>query len=277
MKVHTALQLAESFFEVRIEGHAATRADLLPDWGPHDRLAVVVRTPYAAVGASHLIQLAITAFYDAVPSRRAAARSRDPQDPRSIYPEIFAIHVGGWRGDLSYLDVWPARKEVLVPDDPRKVLDTVNNLAITRLLVPDLPARELEHEWKEPAAAQERIVSAFLYDASGRTADADAEITGLKSRTEVNVRNLLDMDAVAAKIRDGRVSGRPGQAALAAFDDPDLEDRRWETRVLRRAGEAAGGLAKARADREAIRDADGLASESYRRITVAEALSRLAS
>ncbi|MFT3863296.1 MAG: hypothetical protein QM729_03415 [Solirubrobacterales bacterium] len=274
--MHTALQLAREHFEIRIEGKEATREELLPEWGPHDRLGIVVRDPYAAVGACHLIQLSITAFYDAVPARRAAARSRDPLDPRSIYPEVYAFHVGARHGDLSYLDVWPARKEILVADDPRQVLDAVNTAAITRLLVPDLTARPVEHEWKEPAAARERIVSAFLYDASGRTAGADVEIAGLRTRTEVNARKVLDMDAVAAQISEGQVSGRPGQAALVALADPELEERRWETRVLRRVGEAAAGLARARRDREAIRDDAGLATESYRRTTVDDALARLA-
>src|SRR5262245_7080336 len=114
--MHTAPQLDVSQFAISRHGRQATRADLLPDWTPYDRLGVVVTESFGAVGASHLIQLAITAFYDVRPERRAARL--DGVDPRAIYPEIYLFHVGEVHGDHSSFDFWPARKEVLVEDDP---------------------------------------------------------------------------------------------------------------------------------------------------------------
>src|ERR1700733_10893262 len=132
--MHTARQLGVSLFSVRRNGTSATRDDLLPDWTPFDRLGVVVTEPFGALGASHLIQLAITAFYDIRPSRRAGRV--DGHDPKAIYPEIFLFHIDDAHGDHSMFDFWPARKEVLVDADPRLVLDAINDRAITRLAVP---------------------------------------------------------------------------------------------------------------------------------------------
>src|SRR3954454_9175134 len=113
--MHTATQLQADLFAVRRNGKPATREELLPDWEAHDRLGVVMTEPFGAIGAGHLIQLAITAFYDVRPRRRAPLPKR-PEDlsPDAVYPEIYLFHVGGSHGDHSVFDFWPARKEVLV-------------------------------------------------------------------------------------------------------------------------------------------------------------------
>jgi hypothetical protein len=68
--MRTARQFDEGDFLVRIFGVIAHRDQLLENWRPHDRLGVVMHELFGAVGASRLIQLAITTFYDAKPSRR---------------------------------------------------------------------------------------------------------------------------------------------------------------------------------------------------------------
>lgn len=264
--MHTARQLDRAAFAVRIDGRPAEREDVLPDWGEHDRLGVVVTEPFGAVGAAHLIQLAITSYYDVRPQRRRGApRGTDDRNPEAIYPEIYLFHVGGRYGDHSAFDFWPARKEVLLPPDPRVVLDAINDRAITRLLVPDRSPAAVEHEFKEPAAARERISGAFAYAADGRTADADVEIAGLRSSTEANVRMILDPAR-----RHAGVSSRSD----ATHPDPDLRARSWPVRTEARRSEAAEALELANARREAIR-VDGLASESYRRLGVDAALDML--
>jgi hypothetical protein len=69
--VHTARQFDASHFRVTRDGQPAKCEDLFPEWDPHDPLSVVVTQPFGALGASHLIQLSITAFYDVRPTRRA--------------------------------------------------------------------------------------------------------------------------------------------------------------------------------------------------------------
>jgi hypothetical protein len=257
--MHTARQLSTSQFLVTHRDAPSSREELLPDWAPHDRLGVVVTEPFGAVGASHLIQLAITLFYDARPNRRAGRL--DGTHPDAVYPEIYLFHVGGAFGDHSALDFWPARKEVSVEADALAVLDAINDRAITRLAVPEGEPSPVEHEWKEPAAARERIVSAFAYSPSGRVTAADWKVRGLDRRTEVNPANILDPERRYAGARI-----EPEEAAGS-----DIK-RVWRLRTEERRNEALSGLDSAQRSRTAIRDDRGLATESYRQVTVDEAL-----
>lgn len=181
--MHTARQLEESLFHVTIDGRDATRAELLRDWGPLDRLGVVTHEPLGTIGASYLLQLAITAFYDARPERR----SRE----RPVYPDVFVFHVGGRHGDHADFDVYPPRKEVFVENTPRAVLEAINDRAITRLVVPDRAPEPAQHGWKEPAQALDRIVDAWAYSPGGSVEGADVTISATDPRAEANVRMLL--------------------------------------------------------------------------------------
>lgn len=245
------------------DGKPATREDLLPDWTPLDRLGVVMTEPFGAVGASHLIQLSITAFYDARPSRRDGRL--DGVDPTSLYPEIFLFHVGAAHGDHSAFDFWPARKEVVVEADPRIVLDAINDRAITRLVVPDADPVEVVHEYKEPAAARDRIATALAYSSTGRVRDPEWTITGLDRRTEMNSTRVLDPARRYVS----------SAAARHAPEDPELVARSWPVRTDARRQEGGRGLALAQARRSAIRNADGLASETYRGVSIDAALAML--
>jgi len=75
-----------------------------------------------------------------------------------IYPDYFLFHVGRPLGDHARLDIWPRRKEVVVPEDPQGVLDAINDRAITRLVVEDgepdfTDAREIFQTWRAVAFA----------------------------------------------------------------------------------------------------------------------------
>jgi hypothetical protein len=261
--VHTARQLDASTFRVKRKGRSATRDDLLPNWSPFDGLGVVVTEPFGALGASHLIQLAITAFYDIRPSRRNG-RS-DVVDPDAIYPEILLFHVGAAYGDHSAFDVWPARKEVFVDPDPRCVLDAINDRAISRLVVPDSDPAEVVHEHKEPAAARDRIATALVYSPAGRVRDPEWEIVGLDSRTEINPGRVLDPEK------------RYVSAALLRQVPADalLRERSWPVQTAARRDEARDGLGMAQDRRAAMRNDSGLAAETYRSVDVDEALAML--
>jgi hypothetical protein len=266
--MHTARQLDVSMFGIKINGQTATREDVLPGWGVNDRIGVVMLEPYGAVGATMLMQLAITAFYDVRPSRRDGNLGRGPRgerDERAIYPELFVFHVGGCYGNLSGYDAWPSRKEVFLENDPRVVLDAINDRAITRLAVPDGIERPVRHAWKEPAAARDRIVSAFTYGADGHVAHPDLAISGLTPKTEANVDLTLDVERT---IRRGRALD-PGE-----YGDEDLMRRSWGYQNLQRADEGSEGRARAVERRQALRGA-GAATEHYRRISVDQALALL--
>jgi hypothetical protein len=254
--VHTATQLDASLFALRMQGAPATREQLLPRWHEHDRFGIVVDAPLGAVGASLLLQLAVTAYYDARPSRR--------QGP--LYPEVYLFHVGSRHGDHAFFDVFPPRKEIDVPDEPAAILEAVNDRAITRLAVPDGPVRPTCHRWKEPAAALERIVSAFAYSPTGRVPAPDIEITALDPRATANARMIIHPTRTYAE-----------QAQIRARLEPISRVPRDEELAPRpsRVGEVSpADRERVGREREAI-ETDGLATETYRRIPVTDALGLL--
>jgi hypothetical protein len=200
-----------------------------------------------------LLQLAVTAYYDARPSRRAGP----------LYPEVYLFHVGVRHGDHAFFDVFPPRKEVDVPDDPAAILEAINDRAITRLAVADGLERSARHRWKEPAAALERIVTAFAYSPTGRVAAPDLEISALGPRAAANARMIIHPTrtyAEQAQIRAAlepvsrvppgeELLPRPSRVAEVSFEDRQRIER----------------------ERAAI-EVDGLPVETYRRIGVPEAL-----
>jgi hypothetical protein len=259
--MHTATQLKRSQFGVLIDGESAEREALLPDWGAHDRLGVVVHEPFEALGASHLIQLAITAFYDERPARRAGKLRAD--DPLAIYPEVYLFHIGGIHVNHSWLDVFPPRKEVSVENEAALILEAINDRAITRLAVPDSVPVMVAHAWKEPSAARDRIVSAFAYSGTGRTQGADVEIIGLEPVTQFNVRKILNPDGSEGS------DVSPGERADTerVLSDRSAPSGSFNMRAM---------LAAAIERRERLRD-NGVVTETYRRIDLDDALNMLAS
>lgn len=246
-------------FDIAIEGQPAAIADVFPDWHAHDRFGVVIDEALGGIGATHLLQLAMTAFYDVKPSRKSEL---------TVYPEIYAFHVGRPRGAHAPYDFWPARREIILEtNDHRVVLDAINDRGITRLAVPDRPMREVIHRPKEEDAAFDRIASAFVYDASGRVADADLTISGNDRRTEYNPNEMLKPFSEERLAATKPSSTRPVKELDTSYTD-------WMR--LRSADISEAERLAAEERRLALR-LGGLATESYRRVSVAEALKRLAS
>jgi hypothetical protein len=162
--MHTAFSLKSSMFEVEMHGQAADRKKLL-NWQVHDRLGVVLKSPLGGLGASMLMQLAVTAYFDARSGRRDAPH----------YAEIYLFHSGGRYGDFSSFDIVPHR-EVFLPADPGSMIEALNDRAITHLVVPDGTPRNLSFPWKEPESARDRIRCCYAYTAKGRTSNADISI-----------------------------------------------------------------------------------------------------
>ncbi len=257
--MHVMTLLKSEMFDVSIDQQKASIADLFPDWNAHDRFGLVIDETFGGIGATHLLQAAMTAYYDVKPSRRTSL---------TVYPEIYAFHIGRGYGAHAHYDFWPARREVILKTtDHREVLDAINDRGITRLAIPDRPMRDVEHRPKEEDAAFDRIASAFVYDASGRTQGADIAISGLDKRTEYNPSQTLRPLSELRVNRISSVTGRPVKEADDAFlhwlieREPDVTDE---------------DRAEGKARRAALKTGD-LATETYRRVSVAEALKRLAS
>lgn len=252
--MHTIALLRSDMFDITVDGAAARISDVFPGWHLHDRLGLVIDEPLGGLGASHLVQIAITSFYDALERRRGEL---------TVYPEIYAFHFGKGRGSHAAFDFWPARREVILSDDPRDLLDAINDRGITRLAIPDRSAQDFAYRPKETDMALDRIQSAFVYDAGGRTQDADIGIAGNDRRTEINPSRVLR----PVYLEKAKELAKPFKESDSAYVSwlklraDDVTESEREAAIRRR---------------ESIMQ-DGLVSETYRRIGVANALARMAS
>lgn len=252
--MHTVTQLKASMFGVSVDGTPATPADVFPGWHLHDRLGVVIDEPLGGLGATHLIQLAITSFYDAAERRRGEL---------TVYPEIFAFHFGKPRGSHAAFDFWPARREVMLSGDPCDLLDAINDRGITRLAVPDRPAWAFEYRPKEADTALDRVQSAFVYDSSGRAKDGTIRIAGNHRATEINPGRVLR----PVYLDKPKELDKPFKEADSAYITwlklraSDLTQEQRDARTAWRDGMKEGGLVW----------------EAYRPVSVADALAIMAS
>ncbi|MFC3127596.1 hypothetical protein ACFOD4_21235 [Pseudoroseomonas globiformis] len=255
--MHTAFDLKPEHFSIGIEGRLARWPELFPAWGRHDRFGIVVTEMLGALGANLLIQAAVLAYYESDPARRAMP---------ARYPEIYLFHAGGRFGEYSAYDFWPARKEVFLSADPVRVLEALNDHGITRLAVPDGAPQKAEFPFKEPAAALERIDSAFAYHPSGLVAGADVE---LRARDPILARYVERTLTPEISLERAR--------AMPTADDPvRVRDRaRWIAHVEARRDEAT--LVQREAARRRFQAAaeDGLPRETLRRLEPEAALDLL--
>ena len=264
-------------FEIAAEGRRVRLEELFEGFGEQDRLGVVVNRPCGAVGASALISATVTAFYD-------IQRARGPDF--FVYPDYYLFHAGRALGDHGMLDVFPSRKEVVVPEEPDAILDAVNDRAITRLLVPSPdgavaaptePAAptegsarpsptetkaaaelaELAFDRVALASARRRIATCLAYSPSGRVTGGDVRIAS-NPVVEGYVESILDPESHVAALRGG-----------------DDRDRAYADSIDARRAEVAPELrAQIREARRQLVE-DDRPVETYGRITLDEALQSL--
>jgi hypothetical protein len=235
-------------FQIEVAGRPARLDELFEGFTEHDRLGLVMRRPCGAVGASALIAATITAFYDVQRSRGGDF---------FIYPDYYLFHVGAPLGDHARLDIWPRRKEVVVDDHPERILEAIDDRAITRLGVEDGPARDLYLDAELLASARARIASSFAYSPAGRVDDADVRIAS-NEVAEGYVEAILEPEARIAGLRAEGGGGELKADAIALRAGEVAPEVRREIRLARR---------------ELVEN--GVPVETYRRIDLAEALSLL--
>src|SRR5206468_5091500 len=135
------------------------------------------------------------------------------------------------------------------------------------LAVPDGPVTPVDHFYKEPASAAERIVSSFAYSPSGRARDADIHITANNKRAVSNTNMTLNHGKDYAKLL-GELSQHeefangvprlvPGEKLQEFGDRDDEVDVETKIRISEQRKEL---------------EVNGLPRESYRRVPLADAL-----
>jgi hypothetical protein len=168
--MHSSEDLASSDFDISVAGNQAGIEEILPGFNEQTRIGILLRRGFGAVGASTLIMAAVTAFYDIQRHRCPTGFYR--------YADYFLFHTDHLHGNHAMLDIFPDHKEVVVGDDPESILRSVNDRAITHLLVPDGPAIEPSLARETQGSAIARLQGALVYAADGRVSDADVEIRG---------------------------------------------------------------------------------------------------
>jgi hypothetical protein len=241
--MHTASALSDDSFSITVGGREASVFDLFPGFDAHDRVGVVVTTPHGALGASLLYLAAVHAFYEL---------QRGTSDRFWIYPDFYFFHIGARYGHHGSLDVWPDHKEVEVEADPERVLEAINDRAITRILVPDRPGASAPAQREALASYRRRIRSAFAYSPTGSARNADIVVRG-DTVMEGWVSDVLDPPGLAERLGPGAEA----DAVRAHVDEVSPATR--------------ASIAK---NREGLLT-DGRTRETYRRISPDEALGRL--
>ena len=256
--MHTSFQLRSSDFSIKIDNTDASREDLLVDWHQYDRVGIIIDQPFGAIGATLLLQLCITAFYDFIPTRRS----------ETLYPEVYLFHIGGPHGDHSSYDIYPPRKEVFLDNNPAKILEAINDRAITRLLVVDKDCKQVKHHYKEPSSAKDRISSVFAYSPTGRVPNPDVEIIGRN-------RSVLSNTLMALNPR-GKGYTQSMEKLAKSARMPVISDHEIIPVYASRNEEIPFAVRDHIKQQFEQSSNDGVRRETFRRISLAESLNMLA-
>lgn len=252
--MHVIDALSSDFYEVERANEPASMWDVFPGWNAHDRFGIVIYEPLAALGATHLIQLACMCFYDIKPARRTE---------RKVYPEMFAIHVGGWWGGHGNFDFWPPRREIQVSTDHREILGAINDFGITRLALPERTPRDLVHRRKEEDCALDRLETCVLYSPTGRVSQPDFSIRSNNRRSERDVQRNIH----PAQLSQQSIAQLEKTAVPVKETDADFIPRQEALNV----NITAALREQAERNRAALKH-DGLITEAYRFIDPALSL-----
>lgn len=166
--MHSSTALALDAFEIEVGGTSGGLGDVWPAFEERDRFGMVLRDPLDALGASALMALTVTAFYDALRARRG--------DDYHRYADFYLFGSGCPIADYGELDYWPHHKYVECEPIAESLARAINDRGITRLAVPDGPGANGPIERQTRTSFEDRVTSAILYDPRGRVAEADLAI-----------------------------------------------------------------------------------------------------
>ncbi|MDR4946014.1 hypothetical protein [Neobacillus cucumis] len=171
--MHTLKTLKTTDFGFSINDYTASLEDVLPVFSKNDRIGIVVKTLGGSIGAGALLMAIVTRFYDF----HRPNLGNKPGELR-IYPEIFVFHVEKFHMNHANLDVWPPHREIVVENEPERILEAINDRGITRLLIEDAePSTKINMFMPETiSSAEQRIVSALAYSPTGRVKHSDVKV-----------------------------------------------------------------------------------------------------
>ena len=160
---------------------------------------------------------------------------RTAGDDFFAYPNYYSFQSARPLASYTMLDIWPPHKDVWVENNPVDLLNGINDRAINILLLPDGAPTDPSYERPQLESALRTIETCYLYSADGEITDADLTI-------EVDSRPVVEWSQTIFDLHD--YSPNPAFAKQKAA---------W---VAQHGGKTS-------------------LKQSYRRISVEEALTRL--
>ncbi len=212
--MHLSRLVKTSEFVFTVGGEPASFDDVLPDFGPTERVGVVSRSPGSAHRAAGLVLAAVARFYE--------LRLEKSQDFYA-YPDFYVFHVGELRGYHGMIDVWPEHKEVVVAGNAESIVSAVNDRGVTRLLIEEAPpagglmARETVEGFRSG------LVTAYSFDPFGpadsregvAVTPSEPGVRAIRASAEIS-RSVVGGDVVSRLLAD---AGAPQSFRRIAWDE----------------------------------------------------------
>lgn len=165
--VHTIDELDTGDFDYRMDGEPVSRTDVIPPLTLADRVGVMMGSGTAGIGAGGFILSCVIAFYDRLEETKAEFFE---------YPDYYTFQTTTQPADYGMLDIYPGHKNVTVEPDAERLLQAINDRAITVLLVPNEPTRTRDIENITLRSADRRIDHCYLYATDGHLDNAEFAI-----------------------------------------------------------------------------------------------------
>jgi hypothetical protein len=166
--MHTTKELDRTSFEYRVDGDGVTRETVMPHVTSDNRVGVVMGTGIEGLGAGTFVLSCVTAFYDYLTETR--------EEGFFEYPDYYTFQTTSEPADYRMLDIYPDHKNVAVEPNAEQLLRTINDRAITTLLVPDVSPTSPDVDAITPQSLQRRIDHCYVYSPNGRPSDAEFSI-----------------------------------------------------------------------------------------------------
>lgn len=200
-----------------------TFEDVMPGFSVTDRIAIISWAPGGIFEGAPLFLAAIGAFYEEL--------LQDGSDFYE-YPDIFALHIGARHGHHGWLDIWPERREMVLPNDPNEIIGRLSDLGVTRLILQDSPTAGgvLEKESVTQVARRIRTILRVGAEptAGSWTVEPSAAAADLITRAASASETLLG--------QDGAESARRSASSPRVYTPIDLDEA---LRMIGHCGETA--------------------------------------
>ena len=205
-------------FRIERGGVVVGHAEMFASFRETDRLGGVMSGPLDGLGATTLIMAHVAAFYD---------RYRERGGEFFAYADFFTFQRGGVCADYGMCDIWPAHKQVLVPDDGQGTVEAVTDRGVNVLLVPDGRVRAEAIEPVDMESARRNVRCCYVYSETGVTAEADLVIECDRDPLEkyaMSVVDTLPNDEAQGAARARWAAGMKGDVIRQTFRAVTLDE-----------------------------------------------------